>query len=298
MRKIGQFLLANDLHAGFAGLLFALLAYFNLPGGFIASIIVGFVTLHKGYKSGLFVVAWAALPAISLLVLKRYGLFDFLLLRCFLVWVFAILLRAYGSWRLVLASITVLGALAVISVHFFIPNTAAWWSSILTNYIKEFTELGVWKANPAETKEIITRIAPIATGLLSFLVLISVFVELLLARWWQSAIFQPGRLQEEFLSIHLGKIAALVMTGVLILIVLKIRIGQDFLPIALLPFMITGLSLLHLTVVKNKMMFIPAILVYIGLVFIPFFLVPLLAFAGYIDSWINFRKNLAFRKKH
>lgn len=295
MRKIGKFLLTNDLYAGLIALLFALLPFFQIPVGFIASIIVGLITLRKGYKSGLFVLAWVALPPIALLVLKRYGSFDFLFLRCCLVWMFALILRAYHSWRLVLAAVTLLGISAVLIFHLIIPDTTTWWTSILTKYINEFIELGVWKANPTETKEIIDRLAPIATGLISFFILISTFIELMLARWWQSALFEPGRLQQEFLNIHLGKIAALIMTLIVGLIFFKINVGQDLLPIALMPFMITGLSLLHLSVAKNKHMFIPAIFVYIGLVFLPFLIVPLLAFAGYIDSWINFR-NFTKRK--
>lgn len=290
LRKIGEFLLANDRNAAIIGLLFALLPLINLPGGFLASIIVGFVTLQKNYKSGLFVLAWVALPAVALLVLGRFDVFDILLLRCFLVFIFALVLKRYYSWRLVLELGALLGFVVVLGLHLFIPDMAGWWTGHINAYIKELSQATTWQLSPGETKQLIARMAPVATGISAGFVLLATFIELLVARWWQTAIFHPGVFRTEFTQIYFGKIPAIILTLILIGVFSQVPLIIDFFPVALVPFMIAGLSLLHFLVERNRRLFIPVLLVYLALFFLPVIVVGLLAIIGYIDSWVNFRE--------
>lgn len=297
MRKIGDFLLANDLNAGIVALICALLPLIYLPGGFLASIIVGFITLQKGSKSGLFVLAWVALPAIALFILRRFEVFDILLVRCFLVFLFALVLRAYRSWCLVLELGVLLGFLVILGLHLFIPDMKAWWTGHMNEYINMVGQSTSWQLSSDETQALIQRMVPFATGMSAGFVLIATFVELLMARWWQSAIFSPGSLRYEFTNIHFGRIPALVLSLITIVLFFKIHLVMDFFPIAIVPFVIAGLSLLHFTVNRNRNLWIPAILLYVGLFFLPIIVVILLSITGYIDSWINVRNKMACRKE-
>src|SRR3989338_1978895 len=97
MKKLGKYLLTDNRRAAVTALLCAVVP---LIGGILAAVIVGLITLRKGYKAGL-------------LVLHRfdYNLFDMLLLRCVLVWMFAVMLRRTHSWALTLELFVFLGAL-------------------------------------------------------------------------------------------------------------------------------------------------------------------------------------------
>ncbi len=290
MRKIGEFLLAKDLHAAGIAFLCTLLPLIKLPGGFLASIVVGLVTLRKGWRSGLFVLAWVALPAVALLFLKRFGVFDILLLRCMLVWLFAIVLSQYRSWGLILEFAAVLALVAIAGVHLIVPDVHAWWAAHLQQYLQEAGKEANVKIPAADLKILMERVVPIATGVLGFFIILGTFVQLVLARWWQAYLFKPGMLRQEFSQIRMGWPAAIFAILVVVASFFKLKVAIDFLPVLLLPFMIAGLSLLHLLTMLRKAFLWLLIVVYLGLVFLPYYIVPALAFVGYVDAWWNMRK--------
>ena len=74
MRKLGGYLLANNRRAAILAFVCALLPLIGLPGDLLTAILVGFITLRKGAKAGLFLLAFVALPTISFLVARPSGL--------------------------------------------------------------------------------------------------------------------------------------------------------------------------------------------------------------------------------
>lgn len=292
MRKVGEFLLASNRNAAIIAFLCTFLPLINLPGGFLASILVGFITLCRGPRAGLFVLVWVAMPAISLLFLHRFGVFDILLVRCVLVWMFAIVLRKHGSWRLVLELAVLFGFIAVVGVHVFLGDVHGWWANHLSIYVGEVSKVTSWKLSASDTQQLIHRLAPIATGVTAFVILFGTWLLLFLARWWQTVLFHPGELRKEFLQVRMGRGLAVILVVGFIGVWLKLSFIIDFLPVLLLPFMIGGLSVLHFLVSIKKGLFLLLILMYIGLFFLPFFVVLLLSSAGYFDAWFDFRKRI------
>lgn len=290
MTRLGRFLLAHQRNAIIAALLCTLLPLIGLPGGFLVSLLVALVTLQKGPKSGFWVLVWVALPSVALLILHQVGGFDVLLGRAALVWGLACILREYRSWPLVLEVCVVLAFIGVIVVHLVVPDVTQWWAGHITQYIKDLSKDASWTLSAEEAKVVIARLSPIATGVLAFFITFGTFLQLLVARWWQSAIYRPGAMRSEFNSIRMGQTFAVLLVIVVIGALFKVSWIIDFMPMMLLPFMIAGLSLLHSMVERRKGLVIPLILVYIGLLFLPYILVILLSFAGYIDSWYDFRK--------
>ena len=102
MKQFGEFLLRKNANAIAVAFLAALLPLFSIPIGFVAVVIVALVTLQKGPIQGLWILAWVALPALALLVLKQVGPVDFLLIRCVLIWLLAAILYRYQTWELLL----------------------------------------------------------------------------------------------------------------------------------------------------------------------------------------------------
>ncbi len=145
VKKLGEFLLAKDANAIVVAFFCALLPVFSIPTGFIAAIIVGLVTLQKGPKSGLWLLAWVALPAIALLVLHQVGQFDVLFLRCVVVWIFASLLYRYHAWRLLLELMAYSGTALIVVLHFYVPHLHHWWTTELTAYIQQLITASHWK---------------------------------------------------------------------------------------------------------------------------------------------------------
>ncbi len=98
MKNFGKYLLADNLRAAIAALACALLA-FILPTGFIAVVVAGLVTLQKGYKSGLMVLAFVLLPVIAFLVTHHMDFFyrfGLLLIQCGLIFIFVFNIASHG----------------------------------------------------------------------------------------------------------------------------------------------------------------------------------------------------------
>lgn len=291
MKKFGGFLLAKDANAALIAFFFALLPVFNIPTGLFAGVILGLVTLQKGAKSGLFVLAWIALPTIALLVLRKVGLFDLLLVRCVLVWFFAALLRR-TSWSMMLELVAVTGAIVVVVLHALVPHLQQWWMQQLTAYLHKIMAGDHLKlaATPAEFA---AKLAPMATGLSAFFFLLSALIELIFARYWQYGLFSPGGFGFEFTRIHVGRIAAIVMCAMIALVFLKtpvVHLSRDIFPLILLPFFMAGLSLIHFGFRQKKSFVYLVVIVYAAIFFLPAVAVGTLALFAFVDAWFDFRK--------
>jgi hypothetical protein len=300
MRKFGLYILAENRRAAIVALICALLPLVGIPIGFFAAVVVGLVTLRKGVKAGLMILAFAILPAICFLIANRadffYG-YYILIAQCILVWLFAIVLQKTLSWRLMLEIATLIGILAVIGVHIFIPHVSEMWINLYQQHMETFPWATVFRGSAAKTNEIIQHASTIATGAVALVGLFFVFVELLLARWWETAIYSPGALKTEFDRIRIDRIAAGILLVATVGLYWKSTWLIDVYPVLLLPFIIGGLSIMHKIASKRKELIVLIIAIYLALFLVPFFAVVLLALIGFIDSWIAFRKRLAWLRQ-
>jgi hypothetical protein len=212
------------------------------------------------------------------------------LLRCILVWVLALILRSTVSWRLTLETMTILGILTVLGFHLVLEDVPGWWSVTLQRYETFLSSILSGQVTEDRVHEMVTQIIPIATGLFTALMLLGAFCELLLARWWQAALFRPGGLAKEFIEIRAGLILAGILTITVVTALFGVGFAIDLLPVVILPLTISGLSLLHKWVRYNKKIVYLLVMVYIGLIFLPMVLIMVLALAGYVDSGYDFRK--------
>lgn len=293
MKKLGIWLLSKDLRAAMLALLASLLTLINFPGGFFASILVAFVTLNKGFRSGLFVLVWVALPAVSMMVLKQWSLFDVLLLHCVVVWLLAGILRKTMSWPLVLEIAALLGVFAIVGIHFGVHDVKAWWIQNLTQYIKNLSLDTSWKITPKEMDDLIHFVVPVASGIVAFFVLISLLAELFIARWWQSAMIQPGSLRFEILRLRIHPWVTVVILAFVGAAFFKSPIMIDLIPVVLLPLTVAGLSLMHWFAARNKQFVFVLLFIYLIVLFLPIVMLALLAIVGFWDSCFNVRARFA-----
>ncbi|MDF1797129.1 MAG: hypothetical protein P1U63_11395 [Coxiellaceae bacterium] len=286
MQKIGHWLLAKNMNASIVAFVCALLPAITLPGEFLASIIVALVTLRKGGKSGLMVLTWVALPAVAMMLIGKLSLFDIMLARCVLVWALALVLRQMRSWSLVIMLLTVVGAVGVVFFHAWIADPVSFWSAKLSIY---FLDMAKSLPLPADNiKDNVQLIAGFATGLLAFVVVLGIFLQLFLARCWQSSLYNPGGLRKEAHQIRVNQWASLVLIFIVIAACFKIAILIDMLPVLLIPFIVAGLSFIHWWVNQKQKAAFLLVLVYVGFVLFPYVSIAL-ALLGIADSWVDLR---------
>jgi uncharacterized protein YybS (DUF2232 family) len=119
---------------------------------------------------------------------------------------------------------------------------------------------------------------------------------LFLARWWQSALYNPGGFREEYLSLRVDTkvtIASLVIfamawftSGIISEICWNITI------IFVVLFVLVGLAVLHtaFSTIKTKRFMVP--ILYITVVLIPH-VIAIIAVVGLLDGWMDLRKKFS-----
>jgi hypothetical protein len=295
VQRLGEWLLAKDIHAAIIALVCTLLPLIGLPGDFCVSIVVALITLRKGPLSGLFVLAWVALPAIALMYWHDLGTFDVLLARSAVVWLMAAILHKTASWKLVLYALAAVGVLVVIGFHSVIGDVGLWWSKRISSLLMEVLKEAPLQAQ--EVQSVTQRIASIATGLVMFVSSLVLFLQLLIARYWQASLFNPRGLRKEALNLRVGPLMTMLLLAALIGSLMHIGLFIDCLPVLILPFLVAGMSLLHMMVHHKDSGRFALVFLYVVAFFMPYVLL-LVALIGAADSWLDFRVRYQLALKH
>jgi len=285
LNRFASYVMRGRRQAVIVGLLFTLVPLF----GWVSNVIVSLVTLRKGAKEGAIVLLWVILPAVVVASLGNrliilYSVMGGSLFTYVLAWV----LRRTQSWKAVLTVILLLGLLAVLLVHLWIPNISEVWTKQFDHYAVLVKNQFNIVLNTAH----LGLFSKFATGFQVAFLSLSVLINLILARGLQSMLYNPGQLRPELKSVRLGLWAVLILLVIGLLSFLGIVIAQDALPVIGLIFLLAGLSVFHavadLKKVANKWIFLFYVLL---AVFAPYVATALILFA-LIDSAINLRYRL------
>ncbi len=300
LRRFTDFILRGRLQA--MGVAFVC-AYIPVIGS-ISILIAGLVTLRKSILDGALVLCAATAP----FLLSYYAspppsdqagmamlAIETIVAGNILVWLYAVLLRKYGNWNLILEISALLGVVVVGAVHFFNPDVQQWWSAQLTAYFTQAAVAmtdGLTSADTAMQLRAVSTIKPFATGLVSAAILCNGLIQLGLVRWWQTVLFAPGTLRQELYHIRFGYVAALLFVVVLLLSFWGNATALDIRPIFYSLFCIAGLSLVHCLLAPAKYTWFWLILFYVGsVIFFPKSIMAIAIFA-LLDVLLNVRRRL------
>lgn len=285
LNRFASYVMRGRRQAVIVGLLFTVVPLF----GWVSNVIVSLVTLRKGAKEGAIVLLWVILPAVVVASLGNrliilYGVMGGSLFTYVLSWV----LRRTQSWKAVLTVILLLGLLAVVLVHLWMPNISEIWTKQFDHYAVLVKDQFNIVLNTAR----LGLFSKFATGFQVAFLSLSVLINLILARGLQSMLYNPGQLRPELKSVRLSLWAVLILLVIGLLSFLGIVMAQDALPVIGLIFLLAGLSAFHavadLKKVANKWIFLFYVLL---AVFSPYVATALILL-GVIDSAINLRYRL------
>jgi hypothetical protein len=307
LRRLTDLVLQNRWYAVGAALLSAGIP---LLGG-ISVLIAGLVTLRKGAIEGALVFFAAIIPSIlqyyfvPLTVREAKIAFIFLgcvIIRNFLVWVFAVLLRRYSNWSLILECAILLGIVAIGMLHFFYPAIQSWWGQQLTAYFNKVAAVmqetpGYYSQVRSQAdifKQLVTLLQPYASGLIiTSCVLLNALLQLGAARWWQAAIFNPGGLRKELYEIRLSKVIGILFVIGLVFSYRANAVALDIMPVFYSLFCIAGLSLVHNRLALVKYSWFWLIVIYVVAVLLFPESANIFAVIALLDIAIDFRKRFA-----
>ncbi len=264
----------------------------TLSGG-----VVALVVLRLGFREAAYVVL-GALVVISAVAVPLFGSPAPAVVFAAIVWLpvgmLALVLRQTISLALAVQVAVLLAGVVVIGIHGLIPDPAAWWRDMLTNMIRQ-SQLD--KSGMEQMGLIMQRVAPYMTGIVASALMLSALLGLVVGRWWQSLLYNPGGFSQEFCALHLGNRTAYLSLAVLaaslfgqyVLGANLVAIATDLLVVLVIIYALQGLSVAHAVGRTVRWLAWGLMLVYVLLAILPPFIVVALAGIGFADSWMNFR---------
>jgi hypothetical protein len=133
---------------------------------------------------------------------------------------------------------------------------------------------------------------PWVLGLIAMILAVGCVMSLLIARWWQSAVYNPDGFQEEFHGFTISSKVAVILLAIFLVGRLIPEGYQLWADLALLPFLIAGIALIHSTVKLFGLGSQWVAFLYVGLIFMGKPITLVLVGLGLAESLIDLRSRL------
>ena len=271
MRGLAEFVMKGRKQSIMAVLLLGLIPIVN----FLSPAVVGLVVLRKGLTEASQVLVWAIFPiggwAIAgdpvplIMLLGITGL--------------AGLLRASESWEF-----TLLGSIVVgLCVEIYLRLQPAVLDLIFLQMQPYFDANGI-------QGEQLDSLRNVMTSFMGAVYMFLAIVLLMLSRWMQAAVFNPGGFQKEFHGLRIEQKVALFLVGSMMLANFGILIPQSWMLYLVLPLMFSGLALVHAVVAAKKLSSLWLAVLY-AIIVLPL-IANMIVLLALLDSWYDFRTRL------
>jgi len=289
IRNFLDFIMKGRIQA----LLVAILAMFVPFFGWVTSVTIGLVTLRVGLIEGMNLVLWTGLPNVVLAWRgEPTALYINVLAGTLLTWILAAVLRLSRSWRKVLLTAMIIGVAAVGLFHLFIPDVQAWWLGKLELGLKQASESGLLAIPIPTALEAVKPVTVYISGILTAGLLLMAISNVLIARWGQALLYNPGGLKKELYQLHLTRISAFSIIILAAILFSNGPLGWDSLPVLILPLALMGMIVIHVLLAKST----HAVLLLGGfyglLILLLQHVAVVLALVALLDSVIDFRNRL------
>ena len=281
MRILAEFIMRGRMQAILVMALAMAVPMMFWLGAAAASLII----LRRGLNDALSVIIWAVLPAVV------WAYFDDPrpLLGLLGALVLAHVLRVSMSWAKTLLASLVLGVVFAwgLGVAFAQPlaELAAELNGLMPNVLPELYQ----QLSAEQQEQLRSLIVPVLTGLMAAVLQILCVLSVLLARYWQAALYNPGGFALEFQRLRLPAVIVFPLVfGMLFAPSLGIQ-AAFLTPVCSVPLLFTGLAVVHGLVAKYRSGKFWLIGVYLGFVLFTQLIYPLLVVLAIVDSVFDFR---------
>ena len=243
------------------------------------------VYLRRGMSDAIGVLVWALLPA---LVWWYFGEPRTLMVLLGALGL-AALLRAGWAWNRMLLASVALGLVygVLLGVVFREPIEAL--AQALNERLPQMLGGLYQQMSVEERANLGSLIAPVLNGLIAALLQVVSVVALILGRYWQAALYNPGGFGSEFRAIRIPLWPAVLLLACML-------IGPNFgpqmamlTPLCSVPLVFAGLALMHGLVKAGKLGKFWLVGMYVTLVLFMQLIYPLLVVLAIVDSLIDFR---------
>jgi hypothetical protein len=218
------------------------------PIAVLSGAVVALVALRLGLVQALFVAGFAAL-ILGTLVFAMMGGSPLIgvmagLAQWLPVAAMGEVLRQSVSWRTTLSMAALVAGGLVLLARVLVPDLEGAWVAAGREMLAPFVESG--GVGMDELEGALTVIAPYLTGLLAGIFLLSMVLSLVIARYWQALLYNPGAFGPEFRELQLGRYLAIAVVVLALFGQLaNVPLALELAFILAVLFFIQGLAVMH-----------------------------------------------------
>ncbi|AGA34895.1 membrane protein, putative [Thioalkalivibrio nitratireducens DSM 14787] len=300
MRVLADFAMQGRWRAVGSVAALGALGVFVPPVAILSGAVVGLVALRLGIGQALFVAGFGslflgavvfALTGGSPLVGVFAGLAQWLPVAAM-----GEVLRQSVSWRVTLSVAAVVAGALVLTARLVVPDLESAWVAVGVQMLAPFIEANGTQAEDLEG--VLVQVAPFLTGLLAGIFLLSMVLSLVIARYWQALLYNPGAFGTEFRALQLGPGPALAMVGLALagqLLATPLALELAFILAVL--FFLQGLAVMHGLTHARSMNAFWLVGLYVLLVLALPQMFLLITALGAVDGVTRLRERLAAQDK-
>jgi hypothetical protein len=285
MKLLGQYLLAEKYKSVAMLSLITVMSLLIPPLTYIISAIpFSLIALRKGGKYSLEVMVF------TLLVISLFGYFSRIGLGLGATLTTSIWLPVWlSSMVLRITESQALSVLFILMLSPFNRELSEWWQSS----INAFLEKSLSATELSQMQAVLDSILPLISGIMAAGVVISLITSVLLARAWQSALFNPGGFWQEFFSLYLPRWVTYLTLFIMVISFAGIEgvswLAQNILTVLIVMHVVQGIVTVHRTIQNRKLSRSWLIVMYSFLIFMPQ-MALFIAFLGIVDILKNSNK--------
>ncbi len=257
----------------------------------LSGAVIALITLRRGLAEGLVVLGGAAavlLPLYGLVIGTPMAILQPLALIWLPVMALAQILRQTVSLALTLQVAALIAAVGVLGFYGLHGDPAAFWQGTLQTLAEVFSA-----GSPGpEWQMAVDQLAPRLTGLWIANMLGIAVLCLLLGRWWQAVLYNPGGFREEFHSLRFARwFSVLALAAIAGGLATPPGLVSDLASVIGAVFLLQALAVMHAIASARGWHVGWLIGVYLIL---PLMLRPV-ALLGLVDTFVDFRARAAAR---
>ena len=248
----------------------------------VSASIVSLVVLRKGASDGSIVLLWTLLPlGVAIYFIGDPSSTTAVIGSAILAYV----LRITVSWELTLVITLLLSVIASLVFQY----TASDVLLVFVNLYMEIQKQLSVEMNYESAKEQFLGVFAMGQAYTMFAIVI-------LARWWQSQLYNPGEFKTEF---HQIRAKPVFVSGLLLLSVACIFFGDPlsrWIPLLTMPLAVSGLAMVHWLGDFRSVGGVWILIFYLLLIFFFQYIYPVLIVLALLDGYLNFRQRLLTNK--
>lgn len=248
MQALASYIMRGRSQATLVAVAAAVLSLMMPLAGLISSATVALVTLRHGVREGLVIGLLAGVVS-GLIAFAALGspvpALGFAMALWLPVWSIAAVLRYSRSLGLASQLSVLIGLIILVGVHLQTSDPAVYWAELLEPVRVNLVDGGV--VDEAGSQLLVGGISRWMTGAFAATFYFQVLIALLIGRWWQAILYNPGGFGDEFRAFRVHPALGFLGAACFMAFYLTDEVGwaAELLLLLIPVFLLQGVALVH-----------------------------------------------------